>query len=761
MSTLPFEHSPMKSFRFALVVLLALSAFPERSEAYLIAQNLDGRRGVANLITSRMTVRVGAQWIDIEEEAEVEVATTSGDARGPWILEGTLDLDPGVAITGCMLWNDDTLLMGKLRGKADAEHIFDSLVPPRDSGWARDPLLVEQTGPNTYGFHLFPFQTSGTRSFRLRYLVPLPAGANELSIRPLMSDALDGTLPAQFRLRLRGQVEGVKVVRGALVWPAEFPSYQLIDLDQETDVRLRWPAGPSGDGTCAIKGRIDSGKWAGEFALFTGAVPDSILRKTALKSETVVLWRWVSPGSFFDVCEDAATGSPEGRCPNAHGMKAIEQAGLIGEIATRSVENAGRIGLVVDQGMDDTTLVFPLTDSTTTDWRNMRLWLSSITPEYLKWRIPVGTPGGSDVATNLEISKNRDRFRADILKVGALYSADSGILRHLLVVTVGPVPVTGEFLEAPDLSSLPSDVSIGSSVLVAPNGGEWKAIDGVPTWIGTPPGYAPWPGVDILGAVQARSGGANVVSWQGIPLPRTRETLAGRLSLRSGEVNLSRDIVVRSNGRGGFNTSLNAHGTTLGDEVTWTLYDEEGELLTTWSETPDWLRVDGDSVMPRLWGKADAPISPVFEDLDYAPLFGFVDRLYSLLATPSDTVGWERQVALRDSGVPYLSWREIFPRQGYKNTGDPTGVVRAIAPKGFRVLFDRSARRIRLNLGEMEARSVEIRDLHGRLVARFALASLEDLLRNGWSVPTNLGRGVLLVSVRTPQGVRSHRVMVD
>ncbi len=165
----------------------------------------------------------------------------------------TTSVPKGTAITGCMLWNNDTLLMGKLRGKADAQHIFDSLVPPRDSGWARDPLLVEQMTDTTYGLHLFPFQTSGTRRFRLRYLVPLAPGANELSIRPLMATHLTGTLPAQFRLRLRGKAEGVKVVRGSLAWPAEFPSYQLVDLDATTDVRLRWPAGPAGDGTCAIE----------------------------------------------------------------------------------------------------------------------------------------------------------------------------------------------------------------------------------------------------------------------------------------------------------------------------------------------------------------------------------------------------------------------------------------------------------------------------------------------------------------------------
>lgn len=743
----PFHSSSL------FVAALGLAA---PSNAYLIGQNLHGVTGTANLLSSRMTVRVGAQWLDIEEDDEVEITTTESSAKGPWILEGDFSVPRGTAVTGCMIWNDDTLLMGKLRGKADAEHIFDSLVPARDSSWARDPLLVEQISDTVYGLHLFPFQTSGTRRFRLRYLVPLKAGATELSIRPLAASFLKGDLPDQFGLRLRGKATGVKIVRGANVWPVELPSYQLVDLDASTDVRLRWPAGPSGDGTCAIRGKIDSGAWKGEFALFTGAVPDSILRKTALRSETVVLWRWISPSRFFDACYNSATGDNSAWCPNEYGQLAIEQAGKIGEIADRSVQNAGKIGLVADEGMDDTSVVYPLSDSTTTSYRNMRLWLSSISNEYLAWRIPKPEAASSGIANNLEISKNRDRFRTDIQRIGSLYSSDSGVIHHLLVVTVGPVPVAGELLAAPDLSALPEDVSISSSQLASQTS---TLSNGVLT--ADAPPLSHWPGVDLQGAVQTRTGGADVVAWNGIPLARTRETLAGRLSLVSGTVNVSRDIVVRSNGRGGLNTSLNAHGLTLGEIVTWSLYDEKGDTVAKWNETPSWLRVDGDSVLPRLWGRADAPLSPVFEGIDHGPLFGFVSRFYSLLATPSDTMGLVRQEAYRDSGIPFLSWNDIFWRQGYKPSDIPSGVSTRGAARSARISFLRSSRTLRIDLSGFAGAAVEIRDLRGRLVASFPAANLAGLKTLDWRIPATFGRGMLLVTLRMSQSVHTLRVLVD
>lgn len=738
------------------LLLLAMLMGISRLDAYMIGQNLDGVTGTANLLSSRMTVRVGAQWLDVEEDDEVEITTTQSSAKGPWILEGQFEVPRGTAITGCMIWNNDTLLMGKLRGKADAEHIFDSLVPPRDSSWARDPILVEQVSATTYGLHLFPFQTSGTRRFRLRYLVPLPAGANELSVRPLAASFIRGGLPAQFTLRLRGSAQGVKIARGANVWPVELPSYQLVDLDATTDVRLRWPAGPSGDGTCAIRGKIDSGAWKGEFALFTGAVPDSILRKTALKSETVILWRWISPSQFFNACYNSATGDNSAWCLNEYGELAIDQASRIGEIADRAVQNAGRIGLVADEGMDDTLISYPVSDSTTTNYRNMRLWLSSINKTYLDWRIPKPTTtASSGIATNLEISRNRERFRTDIRKVGTLYSADSGVLRQLLVVTVGPVPVAGELLEAPDLSPLPRGVFVSSSQLVSQG-----TVTSGGQFVPATPSVSHWPGVDLGGAVQARPGGYDQVSWNGVPVVRTRETLAGRLSLRSGDAYVSRDIVVRSNGRGGLNTSLNAHGLTLGSDILWSLYDEKGDTVAHWTETPTWLRVDGDSVLPRLWGRSDAPLSPVFENTDFGPLFGFVDRFYSLLATPSDTMGIKRQEAYRDSGIPFLSWADIFWRQGYKPSVIPTSINGAPTVRGG-VLYLRQARMVRVDLADLADASIEIRDVRGRLVARFAPSDLAGLKALEWRVPLGFGRGMLLVTLRSPRSIRTVRLMVD
>ena len=155
-----------------LAYLLVTLGFAAPASATLFATSSEGYAGSVSLAYSKIKATVGAQWIDIEEDAEISTAPYGGTATGPWLVDGTFNVPTGTVVVGCLLWNDDTLLMGKLRGKADATHKFDSLVPTQTPGYKYDPLLVEQVGDSTYHLKLYPVADGGTRRIRLRYLVP-------------------------------------------------------------------------------------------------------------------------------------------------------------------------------------------------------------------------------------------------------------------------------------------------------------------------------------------------------------------------------------------------------------------------------------------------------------------------------------------------------------------------------------------------------------------------------------------------------------
>lgn len=748
--------------RTTFLALAAIAALASPAKAILSAASLDGWRGVANLVDSRLTIHVGPQWIDVEEEAEVRVVPSWTGSRTKWIVEGTFEVPRGTAITGCMLWNGDTLLMGRLRGKQEANKIFDSLVPPRNPAWARDPLLVEQLTETSYGLKLFPFEPNGTRRFRLRYLVPRPAGSSEVSVKPLMARSLNGTSPSTFRLRLRGSEPNLRIVQDGIVWPAELPSSEKVALSSGADVRLRWAGGGSSDAGNALRGSQASGGWAGDYVMYRGELPDSILSKVNLKSETVVLWSWIQPRDFVSSCYDDFTGT--GSCVTSQGYEAISQASLIQAVARSLVGSGNRVGMVADEGLEDSLKVFPMGDSESSAWRSMDSWLGSMDEDYLRTRIPVSA-GSGGVATNQSVSRSRSRFQVDLRRVATLYSADSGIVRHLLVVTAG-VSASAGTLEEVDASILPRSVSV-SSTNFGERSYEYDPRLGYYT-VGDHP-KASWPGIDLEGLERARPGGSTTEIVDGIRLPRIRTRLPVRLSIASASGRIGRNVVLEKDEGGRFVASLNVHGKTLGRTLTWAIYGDSGETLARWEHTPAWTEMASDSVFPRLWSKSEIPLSPLFEDRDLGPIFGVVDRNHSLLATPSDTVGALRQEALRDSGVPFLSYAEIFPRQGYGaegqlgnggTSGPTTMVAERSGSHGLELSWLSSLRILRIQLQGVAAQAIEIRDLRGRLLASYSASQLSGLASLDWAAPAGLGRGMLLVSVRTAAGLQTASVMM-
>lgn len=310
----------MKNSLDLWAALVATAIFASPAHATLVSTSSDGYSGTVGQVFSKIKVTVGAQWLDIEEDAELSAQPAcDGCGAGPWLVEGTFGLPSNTVVTGCLLWNDDTLLMGKLRGKASAVHTFDSLVPVQPVGYRYDPLLVEQVGDSTYHLRLYPIADGGVRRIRLRYLVPVTAMSGEVPILPALFHALSGTGPSGWTLDVRGTAPDLQVFHD---------------------------------------------------------------------------------GDWFPIA------------PPAH------------------------------RALDDTTVVFPLSDSAGSDYRRMKSWLNGVDVDYLLWRIPATASFTPDHGS-LDIAANRKRFGIDLQAAGTLYSKDSGIVRHLVVVAVGPVPSGG------------------------------------------------------------------------------------------------------------------------------------------------------------------------------------------------------------------------------------------------------------------------------------------------------------------------------
>jgi len=712
----------------AIALGLALSV-----SAQLQAVAQGGSIGDANLVQSRVRATVGAQWMDVEEEAELGATRSASSAAGTsvWQIAGEVSLPSHAVMTSCLLWNGDTLLMGKLRGQADAEHIFDSLVPSLPAGWPKDPLLIQLTSAGTYSIRLYPVRQGGTRRLRIRYLVPVEGLDGNVPVLPVLSQ-VNGAKPLQWTFELRGERSVTLGIDGT-VWPMSPPALRVYPF-AKGDVQLRWNGNVDSTGRRALRNRADAGSWAGDFAMYRGRLPDSVARKAERSAELTVLWRWVKPHSFLSGqldCDGCGTATQDG-------AELIAQAGQILSQLKRLAERGNKVGLVVDDDLGGGLRTFTPGDSGSADYKRMTAWLQGIDGAWLNTVIPTH---GTLVETNpaaLELSRNRAGFAADVLAAAAQFGSDTSKVQELLVVTVGPVPDAASFEETVALD-LPANVAVRASDLAVPDGG-------------TAAGTGAWPGVRLGGLAAAHPGRKALVRVDGVEVPGVRDQLAVTVSVQSDKGTLAKDAVLDRGTQGEWTTSFNVHSKTLAKAMTWQLWGDGASLLASWIDSPQWLETANDSVVPRLWAQSEAHLSTVFpNDKSLAPYFGFVDREYSLLAIPTDTLNQWYRTTYADSGVPYLRAQDIFAKVGYKlDSSEPVGLRSSERSSGFSAQRLAGTRGILIRF-EGAASSLVVRDLHGRVVARWGGSELAQRSEIAWD-GRGAARGVYLVTLATAQG---------
>jgi len=746
----------MRSRRWDMV-LAAWLAGAAGASAQLVAQSSDGYQGTANLVQSRLRATVGAQWIDVEEEAEIGAVESvngwypNGDPS-VWLVAGSVALPPQAVVTSCLLWNGDTLLMGKLRGQADAEHIYDSLVPARPVQWARDPLLVQQVGSNTYSIQLYPVASGGTRRFRLRYLLPVLNASGEVSIKPVLSQ-VNGSRPSLWTFELRGN-QTVKLSMNGNLWPVTAPAQRVYDFPSG-DVTLRWNSSSDPDGSRAVRNHTDSGSWAGDYVLYTGKLPDSIAKRLDIRSETMFLWHWIQPQTFIRRLCDGCSGYL-----NDDGSTLVSQAQQISNYSSQLTSFGNKVGLVADEGLGDSVRTFPLGDSASASYVNLKSWLAGIGYDYLNARIPSGGIGNPSA---MDAGKSRERFRADIVKAGTFFSKDSGIVREILVVTVGPVPAGQDRLEIPAIA-LPEDVSVRSSDVVPTS--RYTCTEYNCRLVDVPAGSGAWPGVDLVGFAKAHPGTGKLRKLDGTELPAVRTAAAATISIVSEKGLVARDVQLQRGPSGEWLTSFNVHGKSLERSLKWDIWDDSANSIASWATTPEWKTVTNDSVVPRLWARSQGHVSTVFPSaVSLAPYFGFVDQQYSLLATPSDTLGKSMQQVYADSGVPFLRGQDIFAAVGYGKEGGASGITgsRSVAANGaLRASLLSGTRKVVIRFDGLELSQLVIRDLRGRVVAQWSASELSHRSSVQWNGQDlsrqSVARGIYLVSARSAVG--SHTVTV-
>lgn len=728
--------------RIALWILLGVAApHAEVANAWLTASDSVKAGANVNLLSSKVRVSIGAQWIDVEEDAELQVSSGTNTAARVFQVGGTFDLPARAQITGCLFWRGDSIMKGKLRVHAKAVQQYSQIVNDT-SDFSKDPLLIEHVSGDKYRLRAYPFAPGEFRKIRIRYIAPVVSENGEVSVLPVFSK-VSGNRPSSWTLAVRGAATGLKLKRDANVWALSSPSIQSFEFPASGSAQLVWNGNASLGAERAVFDRIQSGPWVGDFVMYTGKIPDSLARRVEIRSETVVLWRWIRPEGFSEPCGDDT-------CLSVDGQLAASQAGLIRDLAEWIVAEGNKVALVADLSRDESPILKPMGDSASAEYRNLSSWVDAAREPYVKWRTSslVGIPG-------MDLENNRARLVRDLNLAGAMFSKDTSIVKHVLVVTVGPNPTGADYALPAIDTGLPAGVSVASTLF----SGKDSSFDaGLMAYVSNGYARSSWPGIDLRDLESKRIG--RRIGWiNGVRIPRSRNYAAATISIPSANGTISAHPIITKSRNGSWFASLNVHDESLGKTLRWLVTDENGDSIVGWTSSPTWTEFVDDSVVPRLWAASplrETTLRGFQSDSVFGAKFGYVDSRFSLLALPTDFVSPSEAVALRDSGVPFLRAPEIFlDSTAYKNNTRVRPRARAVDLRLNAFAIGRG--RIRIEFPGEKPRRVQILDVQGRMIREWTAEELVGKNHLEWNIAGGAWArgGVLLVRLVGASGARS------
>lgn len=742
--------TPFRTVCGAFALALALA---EPSSAWLQSRATQGFENQQEVQILNVAVRATVEqaWADVEEDVELGPTPSSSWSTPPsanintWEIYGDFALPKGSVLTGALLWDGDRLLKAKLKSRLTANAEYEEVVARNTAPQPRprDPLIIERSGDSTYSLKLFPVSWGGSRKMRIRYLVPLHANGAAWEV-PLGSAFANNALnhPATYEFQwARGKASNALLSRsGVLQPPSTIPlllplpepnSWPIYTSEYHSSVAARL----SLKGAFALTTQFDSTAWKGGYLLFQGDLPDSVLKRTGLRQEFMVLWRW-------NRSEPLATISEWGTYLTATGSDVVQGAAGIRQSLSSLAQASSlvKVGMVADEGRPQTKS-FPLSGWGSDTFALLQDYLGSFTYEEVLRRGTSSGTGSTSIGNPTKLRSNGAKaFATDLQQVFSMYSPDSGVVRHLVVVTAGPAEDLGSSSEK--LPAWPEGLTLS-------------------TWNGTwsyQPGH--WEGVDLrrLELEHGLSAERTLNSWLPFSTPNT--ALSWSLEFEAGSKVFNQ--MTTSGLELGATKPISAAFHALEPwkhQATWKLYDQEGNLRLTQQNTNiNWIDLPADTAVAMLWANANVHWSDTWRSREVGSVFGFVDRMHSLLALPSDTIGTSATARYRDQGVPYLLASEIFAASARSGTeiadpaDDPTWSSKLSGRKGPDALSVSAlgGRLLKIALPANLGPNAElvIRDLRGKVVMRWSASQLTSVGSVEWRIPANLGRTMLTVELR-------------
>jgi hypothetical protein len=321
------------------------------------------------------------------------------------------------------------------------------------------------------------------------------------------------------------------------------------------------------------------GSWKGKYLLLNTSIPDSIKGLLGKPIETIVLWRWNKPNSF--VTRYNYGNGQENRYISNYGYQAITQSKAIKDLAAELSKTGNQTGLV-HSIPNKAPSIFALCKSGSTAYAKLESYLDQFTSDYFLNSGYYESDIQPDNPKDSLLDSSKYEFLKSMKIVKGLYSNGQGIMKHLIILSCGPVPITRDLVSLEELDSLFTDVSVDKDNAV------WRDIN-----------------FSIIGNIALKR---NFISVGNFKMPEYKPTsILLKVSTSSKNYNFplspeqpSFSIIAKSDN-------------TWNSQLTWTGYDASGSLISTATSTAIAYNAINDTGLVKLWAFNDERLSETKE----------------------------------------------------------------------------------------------------------------------------------------------------
>ncbi len=401
-----------------------------------------------------VSVTPRGSYLDITEEAFVNTPSFKAAKDIDYWISGMIEFPKKATITSFFFVNDSGSYTGRIQPDYPQDFPVDTTLGEvvATIKWASD----SRKNQNSDYYHLRVNDIAPGNEYRiiLRYLIPNTGNAvSAYPLRVLCHSRSSNPGAIEFSFDSDSLQSAYTLAINDMRF--QLSNGQSLQIPYQETFQLH---GTDTTATAMHTTAIDTGSWEGKYLLLNTSIPDSVMAHLSKPLELVVLWRWNRPKSFVKKNENY-------RWLSGYGHQAVSQASAIKSLVNEVSLTGNKTGLVHSIQYKEPER-FNLCGRRSSAFAKLDGYLSQFTNDYFinsgyfESDIEPANPEDTIIGPT---DSSRTEFLTSLKMAHGLYSNGDGIMKHLVILSSGPVQISRNLITLEEIDTLLGEITVDCS----------------------------------------------------------------------------------------------------------------------------------------------------------------------------------------------------------------------------------------------------------------------------------------------------------